>query len=135
MSHGDHAPRCLPQQRREYAVVRPLKFLSLIANRGFSGGYIVFPDPFRIPAPNPTNVPNRCSLKPVTPETPETTLLLVCPQRRLTLQVVCRSRPRFQLPNPSSQTRLPIQTPATAARTRLGNAHRDRTAARAIGLW
>ena len=39
---------------------------------------------------NPTNVPNRCSLKPLTPETPEETLLLVLPQRRLTLQVVWR---------------------------------------------
>ena len=35
------------------------------------GEYIVFSGPFRIPAPNPTNVPNRCSLKPLTPETPE----------------------------------------------------------------
>src|ERR1035438_10451706 len=83
---------------------------------------IVFPGPIRIPAPNPTDVPNRCSLKPLTPETPEITLLLVCPPRRSTPQVVCRSRPRFQLPNPSSQTRLPTQAPATAARTRLGNA-------------
>ncbi len=78
---------------------------------------------------------NRCSLKPLTPETPEITLLLVCPPRRLALQVVCRRRPRFQLPNPSSEARLPTQAPATAARTRLGNAHRERTAARAIGLW
>src|ERR1035441_3343814 len=41
----------------------------------------------------PTNVPNRCSLKPLTPETTEETLLLVLPQRRLALQVVWRSLP------------------------------------------
>ena len=74
-------------------------------------------DPFRIPAPNPTNATNRCRLKPLTPEMPEITLLLVCPQQRLALQVVWRSRPRFQLPNPSSQTRLPTQAPATLVTT------------------
>jgi hypothetical protein len=72
--------------------------------------------------PNPTNATNRCRLKPLKPETPEITLLLVCPQRRLALQAVCCSRPRFQLPNPSSQTRLPTQTQVTSARTRLGDA-------------
>jgi hypothetical protein len=61
------------------------------------------PRPLSHPCPNPTNVPNRCSLKPLKPETPEKALLLVCPTRRLTPQVVCRIRPRFQLPNPSSQ--------------------------------
>ena len=95
----------------------------------------VFPGPVRIPAPNPTNAPNRCSLKPLTPETPGKALLLVCPPRRLTLQVVYRSRPRFQLPNLSSHTRWPTQAPVIAARTRLGNAPRDRTAARPIELW
>jgi hypothetical protein len=63
------------------------------------------------PCPKPTYVPNRCSLKPLAAETPEKALLLVCPPRCLTLQVVWRSRPRFQLPNPSSRTRWPAQAP------------------------
>jgi hypothetical protein len=62
------------------------------------------PSPLRIPAPKPTHAPNGCSLKPLTPKTAEKALLLVCPPWRLTLQVVYRSRPRFQLPKPSSQT-------------------------------
>ena len=57
------------------------------------------------PCPKPTNLPNHCSLKPLTPETPEEPLLLVLPQRRLTLQVVWRSLPRFQLPRPSTCAR------------------------------
>ena len=67
-----------------------------VERAGWPSRYIVFPGPLRIPAPNPTNVSNRCSLKPLTPETPEDALLLVLPQRRLTLQVVCRSLPRTQ---------------------------------------
>jgi hypothetical protein len=58
------------------------------------------PVPFASLPRTPTNGPNRCSLKPLTPETPEEPLLLVLPQRRLTLQVVCRRLPRFQLPKP-----------------------------------
>jgi hypothetical protein len=104
------------EQRRNHGVVRPFKSLSLTANPGFSGRYLVFPGPLRFPAPNPTNVPNRCSPKPFPPETPEKPLLLVCRQRRLTLQVVCRSLPHFQLPKPFSQTRLPTHAPVTAAR-------------------
>jgi hypothetical protein len=103
------------------AILRPLASLSLTANPGFSGGYIVFPGPPLHPCPEPMNVLNRCSLKPLTPETPEKALLLVCSPRRSTLQVVCRRRPRFQLPDPSSQTRWPTQALATAARMRLGN--------------
>ena len=87
----------------------------------------------RIPARNPTHVPNRCSLKPLTPETPEITLLLVCPQRRLTPQVVCRSLPRFQLLKPRPQTRLPTQAPVAAARARRGNVPRDRHWPRGTG--
>ena len=87
-----------------------------------SGGDIVLPGPLRIPAPNPRCVANRCCLKPLTPETPEKAQLLVGPPRSLTPQVVYRSRPRFQLPNSPSQTQWPTQTPATATRTRLGNA-------------
>src|ERR1035441_7759819 len=76
-----------------------------VERAGWPNRYIVFPGPLRIPAPNPTNAPNRCSLKPLTPETPEETLLLVLPQRRLALQVVCHSLPRFQLPKPSTWAR------------------------------
>ena len=61
-------------------------------------------------------------MKPLTPETPEKALLVVGPPRRFAPQVVYRNVPCFQLPNPPSQTRLPAQAPATAARTRLGNA-------------
>src|ERR1035438_10165694 len=70
---------------------------------------VVCPGPLRIPAPNPTSAPNRCSLKPLTPATPEKTLLLVWPARRLTPQVVYRRLPPLQFPKPFSQTRLPTQ--------------------------
>ncbi len=52
----------------------------------------------RIPVPNPVLEPNRCNLEPLKPETPKTTLYLVLPQGRLTLQVVCFGLAHFQLP-------------------------------------
>ena len=89
-------PRAIYPARADRSCARLESNLRVDPVFGFSGGYIVFPGPFHIPAPEtPTNVPNRCSLKPLTPETPQITLLLVCPPRRLTPQVVCRSRPRF----------------------------------------
>jgi hypothetical protein len=66
-----------------------------VERAGWPNRYIVFP---RSRSRNPTNVPNRCSLKPLTPKAPEEPLLLVLTQRRLTLQVVYRGLPRFQLP-------------------------------------
>jgi len=45
------------------------------------------------------------------------------PPPRVTPQVVYLSLSHFQLPNPAFQTRGPTQAPATAARTRPGNAH------------
>jgi hypothetical protein len=123
----------VPSKIRPRQHARTQSSLSLTANRGFSGGYVVFPGPFRIPAPNPTNVPNRCSLKPLTPETPEKALLLVYPPRRVTPQVVYRNLPYFQLPYPSSRTRWPTQETVTAARTRLRSAHRDRNWPRVTG--
>ena len=41
------------EQRSKYAVVRPLYSVSLAANPGFSGGYIVFPGPPLHPCPEP----------------------------------------------------------------------------------
>src|ERR1035437_9543091 len=52
----------------------------------------------RIPVPNPVREPNRYNLEPLKPETPKTTLYLVLPQVRLTLQVVCFGLAHFQLP-------------------------------------
>jgi len=93
---------CLPPQTRGDP---DLLRITLAAAMTICSRYIVFPGPLRIPVPNPTNVPNRCSLKPLTPETPEEPLLLVLTQQRLTLQVVCRSLPCFQLPKPSNCAR------------------------------
>jgi hypothetical protein len=101
-------PENLP---RSSARDKPVECL-LPAHGGVEWGVLVgrtdtssSPVRFASVAPNPTNMPNRCSLKPLTPETPEETLLLVLPQQRLTLQVVCRSLSRFQLPKPSACAR------------------------------
>ena len=109
------------QSSAKRACLHESMILSFSAH-SLSGGDIVFPGPFRIPAPNPTNMPNRCSLKPLKPETPKNTLLLVLPLWRLTLQMVCHSRPRFRLPNPSSRIGWPTQAPVTASQMRLDNA-------------
>jgi hypothetical protein len=92
--------------REERAEVKAIQFTSAVAGRHV----VLYPNaPSKespaFPARNPVNMPNRCGLKPLTPEMPEETLLLVLPQRRLTLQVVCPSLPRFQLPKPSACAR------------------------------
>ena len=61
----------------------------------------------RIPVPNPVREPNRCNLDPLKPETPKTTLYLVLPQVRLTLQVVCFDLAHFQLPVRPPKSRSP----------------------------
>ena len=76
------------------------------------------PRPLSHPCPEPHERDQPLPFEALKARNAGKTLLVVCPQRRLTPQVVCRSRSRFQLPNPSSQTRLPTQAPATAAWTR-----------------
>ena len=58
----------------------------------------LFSAPLASPSPNPVLEPNRCNLEPFKPETPKTTLYLVLPKGRLTLQVVCLGLAHFQLP-------------------------------------